>query len=220
MIKIYNYPSKDIDEVLRRSQIDSISIQKTVREIIENVKHRGNQALFEYIKQFDNLDINEDNIKVSQEEIDLAYKKVSADQLRAIRNSAKNIYRYHLEHRPLDSTKTIGGKTTGYLIRPMDIAGIYVPGGTAPYPSSVLMCALPAKAAGVKKIVMCSPNVTNPLTLVAANECGIDTIYKIGGAQAIGAMSYGTESVDKVDIIAGPGNIFVTMAKKEVFGVV
>lgn len=217
MIKIYNYPLENIEEVLRKSQLEFFDVQQIVRDLIGDIKKRGDVALFEYIEKYDKLNVDQNNIKVSKEEIDSAYEKVTVEQLNAIRNAAKNIYRYHLDHRPLDTIKDIDGKVTGYFIRPMSIAGIYVPGGTAPYPSSVLMCALPAKAAGVKRIVMCSPNVS-PLTLVAARESGVTEIYKVGGAQAIAAMAYGTESIPRVDIIAGPGNIFVTMAKKEVFG--
>lgn len=218
MIKIYNYPSDSIDEVINKSSLDFSKVQETVKEIIEDVKKRGNKALFEYTQKFDKLDINQKTIKVSQQEINDAYSKITDKQLKAIRNAAKNVYDYHLRHKPTDSIKDIDGKVTGYFIRPMEIAGIYAPGGTAPYPSSVLMCALPAKAAGVKRIIMCSPKIQNPLTLVAANECGVSEIYRVGGAQAIAAMSYGTTCIPKVDIIAGPGNIFVTMAKKQVFG--
>jgi histidinol dehydrogenase len=164
------------------------------------------------------VEINAENIKVSAQEIEDAYKQISPKQLNAVKNAAKNIYEYHLRHGLKDQIEGEEGKRTGFLVRPLECAGIYVPGGTAPYPSSVLMCALPAKAAGVKRIVMCSPKIQNPLTLVAANECGVHEIYRVGGAQAVAAMSYGTTCVPKVDIIAGPGNIYVTMAKKEVFG--
>lgn len=218
MIKIYNYPNDSIEEVINKSSLDFSEVQNAVREIIQDVKKRGNEALFEYTNKFDKLDINENSIKVSEEEIQQAYKQITNKQLEAIRKAAKNVYEYHLRHKPVDNLKNIDGKVTGYLIRPMETAGIYAPGGTAPYPSSVLMCALPAKAAGVKRIIMCSPKIENPLTLVAAKECGVTDVYRVGGAQAIAAMSYGTTCIPKVDIIAGPGNIYVTMAKKEVFG--
>lgn len=218
MIKIYEYGKDSIGEILLQSTLDFEEVKGSVQKILKNIKTRGNEALFEYTKQFDKIDLDENNIKVSQEEIQKAYEEISEEQLVAIKNAVKNVFEYHSEHKTISNIKKDGGKETGVIIRPLAVAGIYVPGGTAAYPSSVLMCALPAKAAGVKKIVMCSPKITNPLTLVAANECGVCEIYRVGGAQAIGAMAYGNTIIPKVDIIAGPGNVFVTMAKKEVFG--
>lgn len=218
MIKIYEYGIDNIDEVLRQSLLEFEDVKDIVREMLKDIKARGNDALFDYTKRFDLLDLDEKNVKVSQEEIQKAYEQISNEQLVAIKNAVKNVYEYHNQHKSISNIKNDGGKETGIIIKPLAVAGIYVPGGTAAYPSSVLMCALPAKAAGVKKIVMCSPKITNPLTLVAANECGVSEIYKVGGVQAIGAMAYGNTCIPKVDIIAGPGNIFVTMAKKEVFG--
>lgn len=218
MIKIYNYPNDSIEKVIKKSSLDFSQVRNTVREIIQDIRERGNEALFEYTKKFDNIEVDEKSVKVSEQEIEQAYTQITDNQLKAIKNAISNVYEYHLRYKPVDNIINIDGKETGYLIRPLETAGIYVPGGTAPYPSSVLMCALPAKAAGVKRIIMCSPKIQNPLTLVAANECGVKDIYRVGGAQAIAAMSYGTTCIPKVNIIAGPGNIFVTMAKKEVFG--
>ncbi|MDD4316769.1 MAG: histidinol dehydrogenase [Clostridia bacterium] len=218
MIKLYYYPKDSVQEVLKKSGLGFAETRQTVRNIIEDVKKRGNEALFEYTQKFDGVQLDEKSVKVSQEEIEKAYADTPPEQLAAIRRAAKNVLEYHLAHKPEDKIISSDGGETGTIIRPLEIAGIYAPGGTAPYPSSVLMCALPAKAAGVKRIIMCSPKIRNPLTLVAANECGVSEIYKVGGAQAIAAMSYGSTCVPKVDIIAGPGNIFVTLAKKEVFG--
>lgn len=218
MIKLYYYPKDSIQEVLDRSGLDFAEVQKSVRSIIADIKTRGNAALFEYTKKFDGIELDENSVKVTKEEIDKAYADTSPKQLAAIKRAAKNVLEYHLEHKPQDKIIADGGRQTGILIRPLETAGIYAPGGTAPYPSSVIMCAMPAKAAGVKRIIMCSPKIRNPLTLVAADVCGVSEIYKVGGAQAIAAMSSGKTCIPKVDIIAGPGNIFVTMAKKEVFG--
>ncbi len=218
MIRLYYYPKDSIQEVLDRSGLDFAEVQKNVQNIILDVKTRGNAALFEYTKKFDGIELDENSVKVTQEEIDKAYADTPPQQLAAIKRAAKNVLDYHLTHKPQDKIISDEGRQTGILIRPLDIAGIYAPGGTAPYPSSVIMCAMPAKAAGVKKIIMCSPKIRNPLTLVAADVCGVSEIYKVGGAQAIAAMSSGKTCIPKVDIIAGPGNIFVTMAKKEVFG--
>ncbi len=180
MIKIYNYPKDNIEGIIKKSSLDFSSIKQTIRDIIDNIKKRGDDALFEYTKQFDNIIINKSNIKVSRQEIEEAYEKVNPQQLSAIKNAKKNILQYHLRHKAQDCIINKNGQTTGYLVRPLSKAGIYVPGGTAPYPSSVLMTALPAKAAGVKNIIMCSPNVSHPLTLVAAFECGVTDIYKVG----------------------------------------
>lgn len=192
-----------------------------VREILNDVLARGDEAVFEYEQKFDGTALTEETFRVSEKEFEEAYKSVSPALLESLRLAIKNIYAYHSRDGRKDRVETKDGRTTGYVVRPVSSAGIYVPGGTAPLSSSVLMAVLPAKAAGVKRITVATPaknGVIHPLTLVAAKECGADEVFKMGGAQAIGALAYGTKSVKKVDVIAGPGNIYVTLAKKEVYG--
>lgn len=212
-IPIIYYPKDSLDSILSRTQLGDDNLTDKVRAIVNDVKNNGDEALIRYTKQFDNIDISQ-GMLVTDQEIKEAYERVNSDLLVALRKAIENVLEYH-KRQVIESN--IKDKV-GWIMRPIEKAGIYVPGGTAAYPSSVLMCALPAKAAGVEEIIMTTPRPENPLTLVAAKECGIDKIFKIGGAQAISAMAYGTKSVPKVDIIAGPGNIFVTLAKKEVFG--
>ncbi|MDR1906058.1 MAG: histidinol dehydrogenase [Clostridiales bacterium] len=185
-----------------------------VDEIIKNVRERGDEALFEYTKEFDNISLSKRNIKVGEDEILDAYESMPKELLASLMRCKTNILKYH--ERQAKSFEFDG--KTGWKFVPVRRAGLYVPGGLAAYPSSVLMCALPAVAAGVGDIAMVTPNVKNSAVLAAAKICGINKIYRIGGAQAIAALAYGTESVEKVDTIAGPGNIFVTLAKKRVFG--
>lgn len=220
MIKKLHYPEQDISTILTHNYLQKEDIASSVRSIIADVRCRGDAALLEYTNKYDNLALSASTIEVSKQEIAEAIKKVEPELLEAIKKAAENIYQYHLRQKSKDNIAHTDGSSVGTIIRPLRIAGIYVPGGTAAYPSSVLMTALVAKAAGVKHIVMCSPNLTNPLTLAAAAECGVDRIFRVGGAQAIAAMAYGTESIPKVDVIAGPGNIYVTLAKKELFGTV
>lgn len=192
-----------------------------VREIISEVRTRGDAALFGYGKLFDGTELDGQTVRVSGKEFQDAYAEISPRLLSALKRAIKNVYGYHSRSGRRDHIVTERGRTTGYVVRPVGSAGIYVPGGTAPLSSSVLMGVLPAKAAGVKRVVVATParqGKIHPLTLVAAHECGADEVYKISGAQAIAALAYGTESVKKVDVIAGPGNIYVTLAKKEVFG--
>lgn len=211
---------EDLSRVLNRSQLDMEDINKAVKSIIADVKENGDKALFAYTEKFDKYVITKDNICVTEAEIEAAYKEVPASTLKAMRAARDNIISYHKRQLREDSVVTQDGKTTGYLIKPVERAGIYVPGGKAAYPSSVLMCALPAFVAGVEEVIMATPagKWLNPLTLVAARECGIKKIYKVGGAQAIAAMAFGTDSVPKVNVISGPGNIYVALAKREVFG--
>ena len=184
------------------------------------------QALFQYTKDFDKADINASNIKVTEEEIKEAYDRLENPELvQVIRRSLKNIKEYHEKQKQyswFDSKPD--GSILGQKVTPLSRVGVYVPGGKAAYPSSVLMNVIPAKVAGVEQIVMVTPpgkdGKVNPNTLVAANEAGVDVIYKVGGAQAIAALAYGTESIAKVDKIVGPGNIYVALAKKAVFGYV
>ncbi len=192
-----------------------------VKSILADVRARGDEAVFEYEKKFDGTTLTAENFRVSEEEFAQAYREVSPDLLSSLRKAIENIYEYHKRSGRSDRLVTENGRTTGYVVRPVSAAGIYVPAGTAPLSSSVCMGVLPAKAAGVERVVVTTPaknGEIHPLTLVAAKECGADEVYKAGGAQAIAALAYGTQSMKKVDVIAGPGNIYVTLAKKEVYG--
>lgn len=196
-----------------------------VNEIIENVRANRDAAIFDYTKRFDGADINAENILVTEDEIKEAYEKVDEKLLTVIRKALVNIRKYHEKQRQyswFDSEES--GIILGQKVTALEKVGVYVPGGKAVYPSSVLMNIVPAKVAGVKTIVMTTPpgkdGKVNPATLVAAKEAGVDAIYKVGGAQAIAALAFGTESVPKVDKIVGPGNIYVALAKKAVFGFV
>lgn len=192
-----------------------------VRAILADVRSRGDEAVFDCERKFDNTELTAENFRVSDEEIAAAYAAVPDELLASLKRAIENIYSYHARAGRKDNVVTQAGVTTGYVVRPVSSAGIYAPGGTAPLSSSVLMGVLPARAAGVERIVLATPakgGVIAPLTLVAAAECGVSEIYKMGGAQAIAALAYGTQSVKKVDVIAGPGNIYVTLAKKEVYG--
>lgn len=214
-----------LEKLLKRSPISYGKYEASVNEIIGNVRENGDKAVFELEKKFDKVDLNPGNIRVTKEEIDEAYTKVDEKLLTVIRKSLKNIRAFH-EKQKQNSWFTTDEKGIflGQKVTPIAIAGVYVPGGKAVYPSSVLMNIVPAKVAGVPRIVMCTPpgpdGKVYPSTLVAANEAGADEIYKVGGAQAIAAMAFGTESVPKVDKIVGPGNIYVALAKKAVFGYV
>ena len=216
------YTAQTSGELLARGSFEKQEQLRTVRDIIADVRARGDKAVFELEEKFDGTHLTAENFRVSEEEIAQAYREVKPELLDSLRLAIKNIYEYHSRDGRKDNVRTDAlGRTTGYVVRPVESAGIYVPGGTAPLSSSVCMGVLPAKAAGVKRIVVTTPaknGKIHPLTLVAARECGADEIYKTGGAQAIAALSYGTESMKKVDVIAGPGNIFVTLAKKEVYG--
>ncbi|MCR5388909.1 MAG: histidinol dehydrogenase [Lachnospiraceae bacterium] len=214
-----------LDSLLKRSPSSYGEYEATVNEIVNDVKTRGDEALFELTKKFDKADINASNVLVTKEEIEEAYKLVDPDLIDVIRKALVNIKAYH-EKQLLNSwfNSTDKGTILGQKITPLQRAGVYVPGGKAVYPSSVLMNVLPAKVAGVEEIIMTTPpgpdGKVNPSTLVAANESGVDKIYKAGGAQAVAALAFGTKSIPKVDKITGPGNIFVALAKKAVFGYV
>lgn len=224
IIELSEDTKKDIlNNLLKRSPDNYGSYEATVKEIVEDVHINKDAALFKYTEKFDKAVITADNIKVTKEEIDEAYSKVDAALVEIIRKAIANISEYHEKQKCyswFDSKDN--GSMLGQKITPIENVGVYVPGGKAVYPSSVLMNVIPAKVAGVKNIVMATPcdsegNVY-PMTLVAANEAGVDTVYKAGGAQAIAALAYGTESIPKVDKIVGPGNIFVALAKRAVFG--
>ena len=214
-----------LENLLKRSPNSYGKFEASVQEIIETVRANRDAALFDYTARFDGATINKDNILVTEEEIKEAYDAVDPKLLEVIRKSLVNIRTYHEKQRQnswFDSQDK--GIILGQKVTALARVGVYVPGGKAVYPSSVLMNVLPAKVAGVDRIVMCTPpgkdGKVYPSTLVAAKEAGVDEIYKVGGAQAIAAMAFGTESVPKVDKIVGPGNIYVALAKKAVFGYV
>ena len=227
IIKLDESSKKNIlNDLLKRSPNNYDNFADSVNAILANVKENGDKALFQYTKDFDKADINASNIKVTEEEIKEAYDRLENHELvQVIRKSLKNIKEYHEKQKQyswFDSKPD--GSILGQKVTPLSRVGVYVPGGKAAYPSSVLMNVIPAKVAGVEQIVMVTPpgkdGKVNPNTLVAANEAGVDVIYKVGGAQAIAALAYGTESIAKVDKIVGPGNIYVALAKKAVFGYV
>lgn len=222
-VPILRYGKDDMQRVFGRTQLDNTDYIKAVDDIISDVRKRGDEALFEYAEKFDKQTINEKNIVVSEEEFQKAYEAVDAGLIESLRKSIKNVLDYHARQRDKFKNSFFesganGKSKLGWIYRPLKRVGLYVPGGKASYPSTVLMTALPAIAAGVEEVVVTTPNINNPAILVACRECGIKTIYKIGGAQAVAALAYGTASVPRVDLIAGPGNVFVTLAKKQVFG--
>ena len=212
-----------LEDLLRRSPNQYPEYEARVATILEAVKEERDQALFRFTKQFDGVELSEDTIRVTEEEVQEAYEKVDPSLLEIIRKAKTNIRDYHEKQRQyswFDSKPN--GTMLGQKVTALQRVGVYVPGGKAVYPSSVLMNILPAKVAGVEEIVMVTPpgkdGKVNPNTLVAAKEAGADIVYKVGGAQAIGALAYGTESIPKVDKIVGPGNIYVALAKKAVYG--
>ncbi len=225
-IKLTEENKRDLQaKLLKRNPNQYTEQTEKVMEILNAVRDNGDKALFEYTKKFDKADINENNVKVTKEEIDEAYKKLPAEVLDVIRKAAANIRDYHMKQKQyswFDSEEK--GIILGQKVSAIDAVGVYVPGGKAAYPSSVLMNVIPAKVAGVRRICMVTPPGADGSvyegTLVAANEAGVTEIYKVGGAQAIGAMAYGTKSIGKVDKIVGPGNIYVALAKKAVYGLV
>ena len=208
-----------LDEIKRVREVDA-SITESVRRILGDVKSKGDQAVIEYSKKFDSVKLEEGRLRVSDDEVRDAYKKVTHEQVQAIRGVKQRIE--SVEKRLLQRLQGTLIKEDGITIistvKPVDSVGCYVPGGQASYPSSLMMTVVPAKVAGVPRVVVCSPlqmDVSmNPLLLVAANICGVDEFYRVGGAQAIGAMAYGTDTIDAVSTVVGPGNIYVTEAKK------
>ena len=225
ILKLTEDTRKDIlQNLLKRSPNNYGEFEGRVNAIIEEVRNNRDQAVFNYTKQFDGADINAGNILVTEEQIAEAYEQVDTTLLAVIRKSLVNIKKYHEKQVQNSWFTTEDGIILGQKVTALATVGVYVPGGKAVYPSSVLMNVLPAKVAGVDRIVMCTPpgkdGKVYPSTLVAAKEDGVDEIYKVGGAQAIAAMAFGTESVPKVDKIVGPGNIYVALAKKAVFGYV
>ena len=215
---------KDIlDNLLKRSPTSYGQYESVVADVINNVKENKDKAVFEYTKKFDKADINASNIKVTEEEIKEAYDTIDPSLLEVIRRALVNIRQFHEKQRTnswFDAKDD--GTILGQKVTPLEKVGVYVPGGKAVYPSSVLMNIIPAKVAGVDKIIMTTPPSADGKitanTLVAAKEAGVDEIYKVGGAQAVAALAFGTESIPKVDKIVGPGNIYVALAKKAVYG--
>ena len=220
MIKILNYNQVSPDEIFARVE-PTFNVTDIVAEIIANVRKNGDNALYEYCKKFDKADLT--SLQVTQEEIDEAVVSVDPDFLRILRDAAANIRKFHA--RQVRNSFVINdedGILMGQKIIPVDRAGLYVPGGTAAYPSTVLMDSIPAKIAGVRELVMVTPpnaqGKVNPVILAAAYVAGVDKIFKVGGAQAIAALAYGTQSIPRVDKIVGPGNAFVAEAKRQVYG--
>lgn len=212
-----------LEDLLKRSPHQYEAYAGTVSEIIKDVRENGDRALFSYTKKFDQADITSENIKVTEEEIEKAYEELDKEVIEVIRKAKANIEDFHIKQKQnswIDTSKE--GILLGQKVTPIEKVGVYVPGGRAAYPSTVLMDVIPAKVAGVKDIIMVTPPDMNGKvysgTLVAAKEAGVTEIYKAGGAQAIAALAFGTESIPKVDKIVGPGNIYVALAKKAVYG--
>lgn len=218
-----NVKNDILSNLLKRSPNSYGEYESRVNAIIEDIKSRRNEAVFEYTEKFDGYRLTEDNIVVTEEEIAAAYEEIDDELVEIIRKALVNIREYHARQKRnswFDAKPD--GTILGQKITPLSRVGVYVPGGKAAYPSSVLMNVMPAKVAGVEEIIMCTPPGKDGKiycgTLVAAKEAGVDVIYKVGGAQAVAAMAFGTESVPKVDKIVGPGNIYVALAKKAVYG--
>ena len=221
MIEPIKYSADTKKQILNRSILDTSAVEQTVKEIIADVRGRGDNALREYTLKFDKTEVRE--LAVSQDEFDEAEKLVSEEYKAILRRSAQNIAAFHRAQLREGFEIKSNGCVLGQKVTPLKSAGLYVPGGKAAYPSTVLMNAVPAKIAGVERIVMVTPPLKDgkvkPEVLVAASIAGVTEVYKVGGAQAIAALAYGTESIEKVDKITGPGNIFVATAKKLVYGV-
>jgi histidinol dehydrogenase len=201
--------------------LDNVELEKVVRQIIDDVRSRGDAALFDYTEKFDGVKLA--RLEVTKREINKAYQQTDVKLLKALEFAAKRITAFHVKQKKA-LLRDNAASTLGWLMRPLERVGIYVPGGTAPLPSSLLMTAIPARVAGVKEIMLTTPpqksGSISPVTLAAAKIAGIDRVFAVGGAQAVAALAYGTVSVPRVDKVCGPGNIYVTLAKKMVFGVV
>lgn len=220
MIKILKRGEVSNDEIFARA-VPKVDVSATVADIIADVRARGDEALFEYTKKFDKAELS--SLRVTKEEIDMAFEEVGEEFLGILRRAAANIRKFH--ERQVRNSFILNdedGIVIGQKVIPLDRAGLYVPGGTAAYPSTVLMDSIPAKIAGCREIVMVTPpnseGRVNPAILAAAVVAGVDTIFKVGGAQAVAALAYGTQSVPRVDKIVGPGNAFVAEAKRQVYG--
>lgn len=227
LLRIIRTDRGELSEMVRRlglrGKMDLKPVIESVENILSAVREQGDQALINYTEQFDHVRLSSQRIRVSEKEIGEALNQVDISLITILRKAAANIREFHEAQIPDDvHLQTAGGGSTALLHRPLDLAGLYVPGGSAPLPSSVLMNAIPAKAAGVRRLIMCTPpradGTVNPVILAAASIAGVDEIYRIGGAQAIAAMAYGTQSIPAVDKICGPGNIYVNTAKRLVYG--
>ncbi|MDR3586093.1 MAG: histidinol dehydrogenase [Desulfosporosinus sp.] len=224
-MKVENLKDIDLSRFTRKSYGDDDTLEQRVAGILKRVREEGEEALYQLTEEFDHVNLRQCGLKVTDEEIQGAYREVSEEFLLALRTAKGNILRYHEKQKRSSWLEPDpDGSILGQLLHPLKRVGIYVPGGTASYPSSVLMNALPAVVAGVKEIVMVSPPRADgtllPEVLVAAAEAGVTEVYKVGGAQAVAALAFGTETISQVDKITGPGNIYVTLAKKQVFGTV
>src|SRR5512143_2436966 len=212
----------ELKRIINRGETATEEVATVVREVVEQVRKQGDPAVLEYTEKFDRTTLTLKDIRVSQDEIKGAYSKVDPKKVEALKLAAQNIRAFHEKQKSSSwVSQEADGVILGQLARPIRSVGIYVPGGKACYPSSVLMNVIPAKVAGVEQLVMCSPTPggnMNPYILVAADIAGVSEIYKIGGAQAVAAMAYGTATIPKVDKIVGPGNIYVATAKRYVFG--
>ncbi len=226
-VRIISAGTEDIADIAEqlglRGKMEIRQVAESVEEILQSVRKRGDEAVSHWTDKFDHVTIPAARFRVSEAEIDLAVASVDPDVIESLRRAAVNILAFHRENLPSGFQRDDGaGAVTGQMVRPLDVAGVYVPGGTAPLPSSVLMNVLPAKAAGVRRVVLCTPpsrdGTVHPAILAAARVAGADEIYRIGGAQAIAAMAYGTATVPRVDKICGPGNIYVNTAKRMVYG--
>lgn len=225
MIPILNYADRQAlqERLLSRSQLTDETVTQRVKDIVRDVRARGDAALFEYTERFDGAKLDAASVQVTPEEIRAAYDAAEKPWIDAMREAAARITAFHEKQKQRTWIDFDGGIALGQMVRPLERVGVYVPGGTAAYPSSVLMNVLPARVAGVREIVMVTPpgadgKVSYPLTLVAADIAGVDRIYKVGGAQAVAALAFGTQSLPRVDKIVGPGNIYVANAKREVYG--
>ncbi len=224
-MKIENLKDIDLNRLTRKSYGDDAKLEGLVADILRRVRENGEEAVYQLTEELDHIDLRQSGLRVSEQEIQAAYHHVGEDYLAAMRTAKNNILRYHEKQKRTSWIEPESdGSILGQLILPLKRVGIYVPGGTAAYPSSVLMNALPAVVAGVKEIVMVSPpgedGTLLPEVLAAAAEAGVTEIYKVGGAQGIGVLAFGTETIPAVDKITGPGNIYVTLAKKQVYGTV
>lgn len=220
-MEILKYDKETVNDLIKRSQADINEILNTVSDILKDVKENKDEAVKRYTAKFDNAEL--DNLQVSKDEIKEAYDNLDKNLIEALKRASENIEKFHKAQIPKEWFMEVNtGITAGQIIRPINSVGCYVPGGRAAYPSSILMEVIPAKIAGVERIICCTPPGENgkilDAILVAADLSGADEIYKCGGAQAIAAMAYGTESIEKVEKIVGPGNVFVTGAKKLVYG--
>ncbi len=221
MMEIVEYKREIVTELVKRSQIDVDDVLISAQSIIDEVKLQGDDALFKFTEKFDNVKLQ--HLRVSREEIESSYRNLEPEIINSLKKAAKNIEKFHRSQLPEEWFQEVApGICAGQIIRPIESVGCYIPGGRAVYPSTILMTVIPAKIAGVERVVCCTPpqkdGEIGDAVLVAADLAGADEIYKVGGAQAIAALAYGTESIEKVNKIVGPGNVFVTAAKKLVYG--